>query len=363
MSKHICIVAGDMSGDEHAAAVVAALKTADPGVTISALGGARLQGVVDKFLGNIVDLNAFGFFSPFTLFFTLRRLFKNVLLASWDITKPDAVMLVDYYGFNIHVARAAHARGIDVYYYVSPQVWASRPHRIGQLKKYVTRMLVILPFEKVLYEAHGVPVTFVGHPLVDRIPRTDNFSLHPPVIGLFAGSRRTYFNRHLPILRETMRLISQEIPEASFVFFVVPSLRSQSQSLPFKVVSEDPGFIERRKITMAITTSGTVSLENTLLGIPMIVMYRLSWFNYILARILVNIKYIAMANILAGREIVPEFIQARATPASIARAAVDLVRNDSALMAMREQLLDIGRQLGQSGVASRVANVLLENPL
>lgn len=361
MSKHICIVAGDMSGDEHASAVAAALKAADATVTISALGGVRLQSAADTFLGNIVDLNAFGFFAPVKLYSTLRRLFKTVLLKQWDILKPDVVMLVDYYGFNVYVARAAHARGIPVYYYISPQVWASRPGRIKQLKKYVTRMLVILPFEKALYESHGVPVTFVGHPILDKLPPPADALSHPPVIGIFPGSRRSYFNRHVPMLLAAIERIRHEIPDASFVFFVVPSLAGRCQDIPFKVVTDDPGFVERKKLTMAITTSGTVSLENAVLGIPMLVMYRLSWFNYILARLLVNIKYITMANILAGREIVPEYIQHRAHPAAIAEAAARLLRNSAALRQSREQLLAVRQQLGQPGAAVRAAKIILEN--
>ncbi len=361
MSKHICIVAGDMSGDTHAAAVSTALKKADNQVIISALGGTRLAVAADDFLGNIVELNAFGFFAPVKLFFTLRRIFNTVLLKHWSAVNPDAVILVDYYGFNIHVARAAHERNIPVYYYISPQVWASRPGRIAQLKKYVTRMLVILPFEKALYESHGIPVTCMGHPLLDSIPLPDSLPTDPPVIGLFPGSRRSYFMRHVPILLAATELIKQHIPNAKFMFFVVPSLVNQCQKLPFPVISEDGEFIERRKLTVAITTSGTVSLENTLLGIPMVVLYRLSWFNYVIARMLVKIPYITMANILAQREIVPEYIQRRATPENIADGVITLLSDGKALSRSRESLLTVRQQLGQPGVSVRVAQLIVEN--
>ena len=360
MKTHVCIVAGDLSGDEHAAAVAKALKQSPGKVTITALGGSCLQSIADCFLGNIVDLNVFGFFAPFKALGTLRRMLK-LLRARWDECRPDVVMLVDYYGFNIHVARAAYRRGIPVYYYISPQVWASRPGRIARLKRYVTRMLVILPFEEQLYASHGVPATFVGHPLLDRLPAAEASPVKPPVVGIFPGSRRSYFKRHMPILLEAAARIRREVPGVSFVFFVVPSLATSCVNLPGTVVTIDPGFEQRRKISLAVTTSGTVSVENALLGIPMLVMYRLSWFNYLIARLLVNVRYITMANILAGREIVPEFIQGRARPELIAAAAIDLLQNPTALSRAGEDVRGVRRMLGEPGVAGRVARIILES--
>lgn len=362
MKRHICVVAGDVSGEAHAADVVRSLKKRDQNIIVSAVGGERLRAVADRFLADIVHLHGFGFFAPFRLFLVLWRIFRRVLLRHWDAERPDVVLLVDYYGFNIHVARAAHARGIPVLYYVSPQVWASRPGRIRALKKYVTRMLVILPFEENMYAREGVPVTFVGNPLLDRVSAAAEPSFERPHIGLFPGSRSSVCRRHIPLLMSTAALIHAEIPDAVFSFFVPSGMAAlcAGATVPYRVITDDLLMKERGRLAMAITTSGTVSVENALLGIPMAVMYRLSWFNYVIARLLVTVRHITMVNILARREIVPEFIQIRARPSLIARYVVSLLKDRVRWQAVRDQLFEVRAQLGVPGVSDRVARIILE---
>ncbi|MHB9154617.1 MAG: lipid-A-disaccharide synthase [Endomicrobiales bacterium] len=360
MTTTIFIAAGDLSGDIHAAHLARALRRQEKDCRIVSLGGKNLEEASDEFLENLVSLSAFGFWEPLRQYFRLRTIFGKTLLRSWDRRRPDKVVLVDFYGFNIHVARQAFARGIPVYYYISPQVWASRPGRIKNLARYVKKMLVILPFEEELYRRANLDASFVGHPLIDLVPGPE-LSTRPragkPVIGLFPGSRPGIFRRHLPILLEAAEGIRKECP-SEFKIFIPANLAASVQGLPFPVVTEND-YRERKCLDLAITTSGTVSLENTLLGIPMVVMYRLAWFNYFLARLLVRVPYITMANILAGEPLVPELVQHRARPGNIAREALGLLRDPALLKKTRERLYGLRKTLGEPGVADRAAALIL----
>jgi lipid-A-disaccharide synthase len=358
--KRIFISAGDISGDIHAADLARALKEQEADLRIAALGGPQLMTVADTFLADLTSLSAFGFFDPVKQYFRLKEIFEKQLMREFDLNRPDRVILVDYYGFNIHVAKEAYRRQIPVYYYISPQVWASRAGRIGQLKKYVKKMLVILPFEEEMYYKAGLDAVFVGHPLIDRIsvPVADSGTISDKItIGLFPGSRPSYFRKHLPVMLAAAQLIKSELA-CEFKIFTLPSLASSITVDGFKVVTEK-GYDERRTLTAAITTSGTVSLENTLLGIPMVVMYRLSAFNYFLARHLVKVRYITMANILGNREIVPELIQDRATPELIAAETLKLLRDNERREAQKKELASFRKILGAPGVAARAAALIL----
>lgn len=356
-AKEIFIVAGDLSGDMHAARLTEALKRRAP-VQVRALGGPHLRASADNFLYDIVGKSAFGFWQPIKQYFSMKKVFTEILLKSWDEKKPDVVVVVDFYGFNIHVAKAAHERGIPVFYYVSPQVWASRPGRVRQLKRYVTKMLVILPFEEKLYRDAGVPVSFVGHPLIDTIPASAVVSDSArPVIGLFPGSRGNIFSRHLPILLETARIV-RAARDVEFKLFCPYPAEMPAEIEGIRVVAGSD-MHERSTLSLAVTTSGTVSLENALLGIPMIVFYRLSSFNYRLAKLLVTIPYITMANILAGKMIVPELLQSDAEPESIARTINDLMENPQKRASMRSELLLLREQLGAPGASERAAAEIL----
>jgi lipid-A-disaccharide synthase len=357
----IFVSAGDFSGDIHAADLIRAIRENETGCAVAALGGKQLSAVSDQFLGNLVSLSGFGFWAPVRLYFRLRAIFNGVLKPYWDKARPDKVILVDYYGFNIHIAEEAHRRGIPVYYYISPQVWASRPGRIRKLARYVRKMIVILPFEEDLYRKSGVNVVFVGNPLVDRVPEIAGKKAagDRPVIGLFPGSRPSVFDKHMPLLLAAAERIGKEIP-AEFKIVCVESLRERCRTSPYEVVTETD-FTARAGFTLAVTTSGTVSVENALLGIPMIVFYRLSRFNYWLAKMLVRIPYITMVNILAKREVVPELIQDAATPENIARRVVQLLRDPAAAQQMREQLASVRKLLGEPGASRRAAASILKD--
>jgi lipid-A-disaccharide synthase len=356
----IFISAGDISGEMHAATLAAAIKKIAPNATISAFGGARLKASSDEFLFNLTELSAFGFWEPVKQYFVLRKVFREFIIGRWNASRPDKVILVDYYGFNIHIAEEAKRRGIPVYYYISPQVWASRAGRIKKIARFVKKMLVILPFEEEIYKKAGVDAVFVGHPLLDTVPQAGQGAAGgKQVIGLFPGSRPSVIAKHLPIFKETVKLIEKEI---SCEFLMFSSRNAEPPlSLPgIRTVVEDD-FSERRKLDFAITVSGTVSLETALLGIPMAVMFRLSRFNYMLAKLIVKVPYITMANILLDRPAIPELIQNDANPEKISTTVLQMLNNPGRLDKMKADLSLLRGMLGKPGVSERAANIILND--
>ncbi|HVO32504.1 MAG TPA: lipid-A-disaccharide synthase, partial [Elusimicrobiota bacterium] len=304
---HILIVAGDPSGDERAAALAEALRLRLPALRLTALGGAHLAKVVDTLAYPLVDVGGFGFAELATKLPRLWAAWRTVQ-ARLREDPPDLVVPVDYYGFNIHVARAAHQRRIPVVYYISPQVWASRPHRVHHLAKVISKMLVIFPFEVDLYRRAAVPVVWVGHPLRDRMPAPRE-EASPPVVGLFPGSRRGTVMRHLPLLVETARRLRTQFPSCRFQLFRPLELpeelyRASLADDPWIELLYDPNYDQRPKLCVAITVSGTASLENMLLGIPMVIMYRLPALTYQIAKRLIRVPFVGIPNLLAGRAVV-----------------------------------------------------------
>jgi lipid-A-disaccharide synthase len=358
----IFISAGDLSGEIHASNLVKEIKRIDPSCFVSSTGGNNLKAISDNFVDDIVNINAFGFL-PIKQAFYLRKVLKKIkrhLLRNI----PDKVVLVDYYGFHIHVARLANSMGIPVYYYVSPQVWASRSGRIKKLSKVVKKMLVIFPFEEKLYKDNNVNAVFVGNPLIDKIPQKTNFEKHvfdnltPPVIGLFPGSRQSSIKRHTPILLETAKILKEKI-NARFVIFGVSN--KIDFVLPGYVTFDGSGNFDKRiSIDFAICPSGTICLENALIGIPMSIIYKLSYFNYFFIRALIKVKYIGIVNILAGKSVVPEFIQFDAKPEKIAWSVLEQLKPENYSLRVQE-LLSLRQTLGAPGVSKRAAEIILNS--
>ena len=357
-NKSIFISAGDISGDIHAANLIKSIKN-DSDYKVYAIGGDQLKKVADEFIQDIVNINGFGFF-PIKQVFFLKEIFKTVKKYLVE-KKVDKVILVDYYGFNIHVAKLAHELKIPVYYFVTPQVWASRKYRIKNIAKYVNIAFPILPFEKEMYEKENVKVFFEGNPLVDLVPNindiTEEKNKETLTIGLFAGSRKNTIKRHLPVILDTVKILKEKI-NAKFVLFSVDNVE---QNIPDYIIAKKGNhFEERKKIDIALCPSGTVSLENALMGIPMVVMYKLSWANYILARLIVQVKYITLANILLNKELIPECIQHRATDKILSQNILDVLKQEK-YNSIKKELLKFRQQLGPEGVYDRVAKRILED--
>ncbi|MDR3256295.1 MAG: lipid-A-disaccharide synthase [Endomicrobium sp.] len=356
-NNKIFISAGDLSGEMHASNLVKEIKNINPLCHVSAIGGNNLKSTADEFLEDIVNINAFGFL-PVKQIFYLKKVLKK--LEKYFIKeRPDKIILVDYYGFHIFIARLAKKLKIPVYYYISPQVWASRSGRIKKLAKTVKKMLVILPFEEELYRDNGVDAVFVGNPLIDEVPEKHSFNVsNPLVVGLFPGSRKSAIKRHVPIILKTAKILKEKI-NAKFIMFSTGN--NTGFNLPNYIKFDNSRDFEKRKsIDFAICPSGTVSLENALMGIPMAVMYKLSYFNYFFIRAIIKTKYIAIVNILANKNIVPEFIQFDAKPQKIVLSVLEQIRTEK-YMEKAKELLAFRKMLGTSGVSKRAAEIILND--
>lgn len=361
--RTILIVAGDPSGDIHGASLISALKAREPGLRVAAVGGPCMRRAADEFIEDLCSRGLTGFFKPLaSLPFFLRL--AAVLRRFMSERRPIALVCIDYYGFNRRVLSIAKSEGIPSYYYISPQVWATRAGRISTLKGLIRRMLVIFPFEEELYRKAGVPCDFVGHPLLDILPEpAPEKTLSSPLrVGLLPGSRASEVRRHLPLLVSALAGIRRQFPRIEAVIFASESLENSFYTPWVKEgvrLTRDKHYRERAGLHLALCSSGTATLENALLGIPMVVIYKMAWPTYAVARGLIRVRHIAMANILAGRRLVPELIQRAASPRSIAAAAVELMENPARHAALRQDLLRLRGQLGSRGASARAADTLL----
>ena len=357
----LLIVCGDPSGDIHAANLILALKEQRPGVRVAAVGGPQCKAAADEFLEDLASRGVTGFVEPLKQLAFLRALSARLATFLRE-RRPDAVVCVDYYGFNRRVLALAKAASVPAFYFISPQVWASRPGRVGYLKQHVRRMLVIFPFEEQLYRDAGVPATFVGHPLLDLVPPPlDGRGHEPPVLGLLPGSRTSELRRHLPVCFGAFDILKSQRRDLQGLLFAASSQPDEAYGvLPGGVtLVRDRQYQHRASLDVAICSSGTATLENALLGVPMVVIYRLSWPTYAIARAIVTVKQIAMANVLAGREIVPELIQSDATAERVAAETAAILDDRARAARMRSDLAALRQTLGEPGAVNRAAVAIL----
>jgi len=297
------------------------------------------------------------------------------LKTSLKTRKPDLVILIDYPDFNFPLARAAKKRGIKVFYYISPQVWAWRKGRIKTVRRVVDRMAVILPFEEALYRKAQVDATFVGHPLLDsvqtRYTRQEalaRFGLQEGkrTIGLLPGSRKSEVERILPVMAETAQRIASLLPGVQFVLPLAETLKKgdveailSRHDIAVEVVSGATHDVIAVS-DLAIVTSGTATLETALLETPLIVVYKMSPLSYLLGRLFVGVDHIGLVNIIGGKTIAPEFIQGAATPERLTEAAMAFLTDQKRYLAAKQDLAAIKHKLGERGAAARTAALALE---
>lgn len=361
-SRVFLIVAGDPSGDLHASNLVKALKRRDPLVRVAAVGGPLCRAAADEFIEDLASRDVTGFWEPAVQIGFLLKLAQR-LKRFLSERSPTALICVDYYGFNRRLLSLAKSAGVPSYYFVSPQVWASRPWRVRVLKRLVNKMLVIFPFEEKIYRDAGVPVEFVGHPLLDSIPEptTGNNESCSPIIGLLPGSRSSEIKRHTPVFYEAFQRLRATRSTLQGLLFAAASQPNSVYGKPpegIEIVREND-YALRRRLGLAISSSGTATLENALLGVPMVVVYKVSWLTYAIARVLVSVRHIAMANLLAGKTVVPELIQRDATAERIAAEAAAILDDPKKASAVRAELLAVRHCLGEPGATDRAAAVVL----
>lgn len=324
-SKRIVIIAGEESGDVHASVLIRQLKDAYPNVKISGIGGQHMQEAGAELISDLARFGVTGLTAVIRHLKVIREAFIAVK-KHLSQQKPDLLILVDYPGFNLRLAKYAKRKlGIKILYYISPQIWAWKAKRIHLIKQCIDQMAVILPFEKPLYEKAKVPVNFVGHPLVEKMSSTGNNiqtqreALKLPsdsrIIALLPGSRNNEIEHHMPILRDTALLLQERHPNLCFVIPIANTINPEKIKHYFFGTNLSISFIEGQALNcmaaadFVIVSSGTASLECALLEKPMCIIYKSSLLNYVLAMKFIKVKFLGLCNLLANRMIVPEFLQ------------------------------------------------------
>jgi len=362
--RRVFFVAGESSGDLHGANLIRALRQVDPAIECEGLGGRRMAEAGMTLRHDLAGEAVMGFSEVLRAFAGIRRIFLETV-AHLERTRPGAVVLIDYPGFNIRLGRKAKALGVPVIYYISPQVWAWRKKRIHTIAEIVDKMLVILPFEEKLYRDMGVDCTYVGHPLLDHIASIQTAGHYGDglLIGLLPGSREQEIVRLLGAMLETARGIREAHPDARFVTPCVDEIRERqvrtiAGEFPLEtVVGKTYELLNGARF--CLVASGTATLETALFGVPMIILYKVSPLNYWIARHVVHVDHIGMVNILAGRSIVPEFIQHDARPEKILPRALGLIDDTPAREQMLRDLAEVRAKLGTLGASARAASHVL----
>jgi len=366
--RDILFVAGEASGDLHAAGVAHELRARNAAFQLVGIGGDEMRGAGVHLIEHVERLAVMGFVEVLRHvpkhWALLRALGRRIRSGNTAL-----LVLIDYPGFNMKLAAQAYAAGVPVLYYITPQVWAWGAARLAKLAQTVTRAAVILPFEEKLLRDHGVPATFVGHPLLDRAERLPTRSdsraqlgvpNDAPMLALFPGSRAQEIARHLDAFVSTARELERRIPGLRVVVSAAPHVQLDERGCPYPIV-RSASFTVLRAADAAMCKSGTTTLEAAVAGCPLVVAYRTNALTYAAARRLVKIPHIGLVNVVAGKEVAPEFVQAALAPNAVADALEPLLDRQSARRArMVVELERVRQSLGTPGAARRVAAMALE---
>ena len=369
----VTIIAGEASGDQHGAKLVRAIQKQYPAVFFCGVGGAEFQRAGVRILMDSSELTVVGITEVFSKILsilkglgTLKKLLKSL--------RPDLLILIDFPDFNLHIAAFAKKLGIPVLYYISPQIWAWRRSRVKRIGRLVDHMAVILPFEEQFYKQHNVPVTFVGHPLLDADlpsaePKLKNGADNQFSIGLVPGSRDNEITRHLPVMLDAANILKERLKHVTFIISQASSVeRKQIEAIiagnrnrqwqGIELVCDGVETVFER-CDVIIAASGTVTLQAAIYGTPMVIIYKVSPVTYWLGRALIRVSNIGLVNLVAGKQIVPELIQDKASAENIASAIERMLNDPAELVHLRRQLLALRDGLGGGGASDRVARIAL----
>lgn len=373
-AKKILVVTGEASGDHHGSLVVKALKEISPEVKVVGIGGEELEKAGMELLYNARDLSVVGLSEVLSRASHILAAYRTL---KEEITKrrPDLLMCIDYPEFNLRIAALARKHKVPVLYYISPQIWAWRQGRAKKIARLVNRMAVIFPFEVQFYEKFGLDARFVGHPLLDQdrycMDKTNalkalNFTDAFPIISILPGSRPGEIERLLAPMLEAAAIIKKQFPAAQFVMPLAQGIAPESvqplvqQKAAAVKIFTDSFNQALDACDLALVASGTATLQTALMEKPMIILYRVSLLTYIVGRLLIRIPWIGLANIVAGKSVVPELIQGDVTPEKIAAEACAMLNDPARMAAIKTELGTIKKSLGDRGASQRVAAMIGE---
>jgi lipid-A-disaccharide synthase len=371
VAKRLYFVAGEASGDEHGAALMRSFRDLAPDSEFHGRGGPLMRQIAGEALLNWSDVAAVvGLWEVVKRYGYFRKEFQRTL-DEIEFVDPDAVVLIDYPGFNLRLARALRKRSprLKIIYYISPQVWAWNRGRIRQMARFLDLMLCIFPFEAELYNQSGLRTIFVGHPMIENLAqRRTGEARDPNLIGLFPGSRSREVKKIFPVMLGAATEIVMQCPGTRFeVAGASASLSAEIQILlansslreRVQIATGDASGLMQRALA-GMVASGTATLEAAYFRLPFVLVYKVSWPTYFAARLLMKTNYLGMPNVLAGREIVPEFLQHEARPKAISRALLRLMNDPSAREQMISEFDAIIEKLGETGASAKAARAIFQ---
>ena len=366
----VYFVAGERSGDDHGAALLKALRACVPEMRFMGRGGPKMRALAGgKFRDWIDDTAVVGLWEVIRRYPFFRKQFQATI-SEIEAVKPNAVVLIDYPGFNLRLAHALRVKfpGLRIIYYISPQVWAWNRRRVSQMARSIDLMLCIFPFEPELYKASGLRAIFVGHPMTSVIP---SGNAAPPrddkLVGLFPGSREREVKKIFPVMRQAALELSQQDHDLRFVVsaaseplaeLIRADLYGKHATGKFSIVTGDARAVMGR-VNVGMVASGTATLEAALSELPFALIYRVAWLTYLAARLVVKVKYLGMPNVLANREIVPEFIQHKAQPRAIAEAVARLLTDKTERERMLTDFACVAQKLGRGEASVKAAEAIV----
>jgi lipid-A-disaccharide synthase len=374
VKSQILLSCGEASGDLYASELVRELKALDPEIECFGIGGEKLAGAGAEVLVHLEDISVIGLVEVVEKLPALWRA-RRRLVEEARRRQPAAAVLIDFSGFNLRLARKLHAQGIPILYYVSPQVWAWRRRRVRTIRETAKKMLVILPFEESFYRSEGIPVAFVGHPLVDLVHSKEDravfckrLELDPgrPLITLLPGSRRREIELHLPVLAAAVERMRSKRSDLQFVALKAPTVqRSEIEeglvnTVPPSRIIEGSNYEGLTHAAVSLVASGTATVEAALCGSPMVMFYRIGELSYLMGKPFVRVPHYAMVNLIAEKALVPELIQDDMTEEAIAAKALELLEDGEAADTMRRGLSEVKARLGGGGASRRAAEEIME---
>jgi lipid-A-disaccharide synthase len=370
----ILIIAGEASGDLHGSGLIREIKKLNPHVEFFGIGGEKMKKEGVELYFHIDRLSFMGFWEVLKNLSFVRKVMKT-MSSVLESQKPHLTILIDYPGFNLRFAQKVKDTGIPVLYYISPQVWAWGGNRVKKMKGLIDKMVVIFPFEKPIYDRYGIDCKFVGHPLLEvtrpvlseeDFRRKFDIGKNEVAVGLLPGSRWQEVEKILPIMLESSRLLSARTRNLKLLLGLAPTIGKEKiegllapAKLPVTIV-ENLTYDVMKHSDLLLIASGSATLECAILGTPFLVLYRTSFWTYLVAKSLISIPNIALANVVAGKKIVPEFIQNQAVPRKIADEMYEILNDKNRYNTIRNELGKVREKLGQEGASVKAAQIVVQ---
>ncbi len=373
--KKLFIITGEYSGDRHAADVVKEIKKISPDIQIEAVGGSNLANIGVKLYCDHSKMSAMGF--NMSIILSHINLGKKIATYLKNEYKPDMVLMVDYGGFNLNLSKVLSKYGFKIYYYIPPQIWASRKWRLNTVKKNINKVLTIFPFEKEMYDEIGVDAEFVGHPLLAEIPdkvdkeeffAQNGFDINRKLVSIFPGSRKFEINNLLTLFLESAKLLKEKNPDIQLALAQAPSIKDELinpvlekyKDLNIKVL-KNKNYELLSSSDALILASGTVALEAALYNTPMIISYKGPMFLYLIYMLVRCIKRVCLPNIIMNQDIVPEILQFKAKPKIIFEEVNKILNDEEHKNKMIQMLKNVKQKLSTSGAAQKTAEIIANN--